>query len=124
MQHPIYYKIKRSILSISTHGFLGLVSLTCIVPLLWMIASSLKTQQTVFSDMSLFPRSPQWGNFYIAWTKGGFGQYFFNSLLYTVVVVAGIVFIASLAGYGISRLKIPGKNIIFFIFILRYRMSS
>jgi len=82
-----------------------------------MFSSSLKTQQTVFTDMSLFPSQPQWQNFYIAWTKGGFGLYFFNSLLYTVVVVAGIVFTTSLAAYGISRLRMPGKNVIFFVFL-------
>jgi multiple sugar transport system permease protein/raffinose/stachyose/melibiose transport system permease protein len=82
-----------------------------------MFSSSLKTQATVFSDMSLLPQNPHWENFYIAWTKGGFGRYFFNSLLYTIVVVSGIVFITSLAAYGISRLKIPGKNIIFYVFL-------
>lgn len=101
----------------STHTFLIIVSISCILPLLWMFSSSLKTQATVFSDMSLFPRSPHWENFYIAWTKGGFGRYFFNSLLYTVVVVAGIVFTTSLAAYGISRLKMPGKNLVFFVFL-------
>jgi raffinose/stachyose/melibiose transport system permease protein len=83
----------------------------------WMFSSSLKTQATVFSDMSLFPKDPQWSNYYIAWTKGGFGRYFFNSLIYTVVVVLGVVFVTSMAAYGISRLKIPGKNFIFFVFL-------
>jgi len=64
-----------------------------------------------------FSAEPHWENFYIAWTKGGFGRYFFNSLLYTIVVVLGIVFATSLAAYGISRLKIPGKNIIFYVFL-------
>ena len=117
MQKPIYYKIRTFLLTYATHILLILVSLACILPLLWMFASSLKTQATVFSDMSLLPGNPQWRNFYIAWTEGGFGRYFFNSLLYTVVVVAGIVFTTSLAAYGISRLKIPGKNVIFFIFL-------
>jgi len=117
LERPIYYKIRRFVTRFSTHILLGLVSITCIFPLLWMFASSLKTQDTVFVDMSLFPENPQWQNFYVAWTQGGFGRYFFNSLLYTVVVVVSIVFIASLAAYGISRLKIPGKNVIFFIFL-------
>ena len=117
MQKPIYYKIKQFILTYSTHILLIIVSLSCILPLLWMFSSSLKTQATVFSDMSLFPQNPHWENFYIAWTKGGFGRYFFNSLLYTIVVVLGIVFATSLAAYGISRLKIPGKNIIFYVFL-------
>jgi len=117
VQKPVYYKTKRIITLIAIHTCLIVISLSCILPLVWMFSSSLKTQQTVFTDMSLFPSQPQWQNFYIAWTKGGFGLYFFNSLLYTVVVVAGIVFTTSLAAYGISRLRMPGKNVIFFVFL-------
>jgi len=117
MENPIYYKIKKVFSSFFMQLFLVGVAATCIVPLLWMFGSSLKTQSTVFSDMSLFPSNPHWENYYIAWTKGDFGLYFFNSVLYTVVVVSGIVLCTSLAAYGISRLRIPGKNIIFFAFL-------
>jgi raffinose/stachyose/melibiose transport system permease protein len=99
------------------HVFLIIVSLTCVFPLLWMLGSSLKTQSTIFSDMSLIPRSMHWGNFYLAWTKGGFGMYFLNSLFYTVVVVFGIVIISSWAAYAFSRMNFPGKNVFFFMFL-------
>ncbi|MBN2119886.1 MAG: carbohydrate ABC transporter permease [Candidatus Omnitrophica bacterium] len=99
------------------HSFLIFVGLICIFPLLWMLASALKTQQTVFKDMSLLVNSPCWSNFYIAWTKGNFSMYFFNSVLYALSVVFGIVFISSLAAYAFSRLKFPGKNFIFYMFL-------
>ena len=110
----IFYKIENIVGWIRDHFFLILVSLSCIFPLVWMFSSALKTQATVFSDMSLFPAHPQWGNFYLAWTKGGFGIYFFNSIFYTLTVVVGVVFIASLAAYAFARLEFPGKNIFFF----------
>ena len=50
------------------HAFLVAVSLTCIFPLWWMLSSALKTQQTVFTDMSLIPDQPRWSNFVEAWT--------------------------------------------------------
>lgn len=117
MEKPVYYKTKKALANILTHSFLLIVAAACVLPLLWMVSSSLKTQATVFSDMSLIPKVFHWENYYVAWTKGGFDKYFFNSLSYTVVVVVGIVFITSLAAYGISRLKMPGKNIIFFLFL-------
>jgi multiple sugar transport system permease protein/raffinose/stachyose/melibiose transport system permease protein len=82
-----------------------------------MFSSSLKTQQTVFSDMSLFVRSPNWSNYITAWTKGNFGMYFFNSIFYTLSVVLGIVLIASMAAYAFSKLRFPGKNFFFFMFL-------
>jgi len=58
-----------------------------------------------------------WENFYMAWTKGGFGVYFLNSVFYTVVVVFGIVIVSSWAAYAFSRMEFPGKNLIFFMFL-------
>jgi multiple sugar transport system permease protein/raffinose/stachyose/melibiose transport system permease protein len=82
-----------------------------------MFGSSLKTQSTIFSDMSVIPRAMHWENFYLAWTRGGFGVYFLNSLFYTVVVVFGIVMVSSLAAYAFSRMNFPGKNLLFFMFL-------
>lgn len=93
------------------------VVITCLFPLIWTVSSSLKTQETVFSDMSLIPSNPQWRNYYVAWTKGNFGTYFFNSVFYTVTVVLGIILVASMAAYAISRLQFPAKNLIFVLLI-------
>ena len=82
-----------------------------------MVSSSLKTQSTVFSDMSLWVSHPHWENYYAAWTRGHFGQYFFNSLFYTAVVVSGVILIASMAAYAFSRLQFPGRNVLFLLII-------
>ncbi len=112
-----YERVKRATLEFFTHGFLILVSFTCLFPLWWAFASSLKTQQTVFNDLSLFPKNPHWENYFYAWTKANFGLYFLNSLIYTVVVVVGVIFVTSLAAYAFSRLQFPGKNVFFIILI-------
>ena len=111
------YTIKKYGMLTLMHSFLISVSAACIFPLLWMLGTALKTQQTVFSDMSLFPAKPHWENFALAWTKGHFGIYFFNSVFYTAVVVIGIVLIASLAAYAFSRLNFPFKNALFYMFL-------
>jgi multiple sugar transport system permease protein/raffinose/stachyose/melibiose transport system permease protein len=99
------------------HAFLILVSLSCLFPLWWALASSLKTQASVFTDLSLFPKEPHWENYLFAWTKADFGLYFLNSLFYTVVVVVGVILIASMAAYAFSRLRFPGRNVLFLILI-------
>ena len=97
MREDLTYRIKRRAKGFVIYVFLSIVAITCLFPLVWMFGSSLKTQSTVFSDMSIFPKSPQWINYFTAWTKGGFGTYFLNSLLYTTAVVFGIVIVSSLA---------------------------
>ena len=117
MKTTAYYKTKKVAINVLVHTFLLAVSVTCIFPLLWMVASSLKTQETIFKDMSLLPAHPHFENYVRAWVEGGFGRYFLNSIFYTVVVVAGIVVVSSMAAYAFSRLKFPGKNLFFFMFM-------
>ncbi len=112
-----YEKVKRITTSFFIHAFLIVISIACLFPLWWAFASSLKTQQTVFSDLSLFPKNPHWENYYYAWTKADFGLYFLNSLIYTVTVVIGVVFVSSMAAYAFSRFQFPGKNILFLVII-------
>lgn len=112
-----YEKIKQNTTSFFVHAFLILIAIGCLFPLWWTFASSLKTQQTVFSDMSFFPNNPHWENYYQAWVKADFGLYFLNSLIYTVTVVLGVLLVASMAAYAFSRFQFPGKNVLFLILI-------
>lgn len=112
-----YEKVRKAAVSFFSHSFLILVSLSCLFPLWWAFASSLKTQQTVFTDLSLFPKVAHWENYYYAWAKADFSLYFLNSLFYTTTVVIGVILIASMAAYAFSRLEFPGKNIFFIVLI-------
>ena len=112
-----YDRARKNAVSFFVHMFLVLVSVGCLFPLWWAFSSSLKTQETVFKDLSFFPKDPQWSNYYYAWTKADFSGYFLNSLLYTVVVVIGVVLIASMAAYAFSRLQFWGKNFLFLLLI-------
>ena len=117
MKTGIYYKTKKIAINAFIHLFLISVSITCLFPLFWMVASSLKTQETIFKDMSIIPREFHFENYYHAWMEGGFGRNFLNSLFYTTAVVIGIIIVASMAAYAFSRLKFPGKTIFFFMFM-------
>jgi multiple sugar transport system permease protein/raffinose/stachyose/melibiose transport system permease protein len=113
----LYLRIIQIIKSTIKHSILMTVAISCIFPLVWMISSALKTQATVFTDMSIFPSNPQFVNFMEAWTKGKFGIYFFNSVFYTVVCVFGVLLVSSLAAYAFARFKFPGKDAIYYMFL-------
>lgn len=110
-------KSKKVLSSVLIHAVLVVVSLTCVFPLWWAFSSSLKTQSTVFSDLSFFPSAPQWNNYIEAWTKANFGMYFRNSLGYTLAVVIGVVLVSSLAAYAFSRFHFPGRDVLFIMLI-------
>ncbi len=112
-----YYKLAGAVKGCFIHIFLSSVALTCLFPLFWMVRSALMTNSTIFTDKSLIPSQLHWGNFLQAWSEGNFGMFFLNSVIYTVSVVLGIVVISSLAAYAFSRLKFPGKNFFFYMFV-------
>ena len=103
--------------SLLKHSILLCVAVSCLFPLVWMFSSALKTQSTVFSDMSIFPAHPHFANFADAWTKGKFGLYFLNSVGYTTGCVAGVLLISSLAAFAFARFQFPGKDIIYYMFL-------
>lgn len=117
MQSAAQYRAKRFGLKLVAQLFCASVAATCLFPLFWMVSSSFKTQETVFSDFSLIPSKLHWTNYVEAWTKGGFGIYFLNSLFYTAIVVTGIVLIGSLAAYAFARLRFPGRQFLFMLFL-------
>ncbi|MFH1248324.1 MAG: carbohydrate ABC transporter permease [Candidatus Omnitrophota bacterium] len=117
MKVAAYYTAKKVTINLFIHLFLISVAATCLYPLLWMVMSSLKTQETIFSDMWLVPRQLHFENYVNAWIEGGFGYNFLNSIFYTTSVVVGIVFVSSLAAYAFSRLRFPGRNLLFIVFM-------
>ncbi len=117
MKTTAYYKTKNVAINVVVYAFLISVALTCLFPLLWMIASSLKTQETIFKDMSLWPKEFHFENYLLALREGQFGRYFLNSIFYTASVVIGIIIVSSLAAYAFSRFQFPGRNAIFYVFM-------
>ncbi|MDO9572311.1 MAG: carbohydrate ABC transporter permease [Candidatus Omnitrophota bacterium] len=117
MKNVFYYKTKKIVFNTLIHLFLISVAITCLYPLLWMIVSSLKSQDMIFKDISLIPRQFHFENYVLAWQEGGFGRNFLNSIFYTVAVVFGIVLVSSMAAYAFSRLRFPGSKWLFIMFM-------
>ena len=111
------YKVRAFIVNFITYAILIIIALSCIFPVFWMVSCSLKTQEEVFTKMSLFPEKLMFANYAIAWVKANFGNYFLNSAIYTVTGVFGVVFLSSLAAYGFARLEMWGKNFFFYLLI-------
>lgn len=111
------YAIESFFKNTLVHVFLMAVAVSCLFPIFWMIRASFMSNATIFVDPSLIPGEINGHNYVIAWTKGKFGIYFLNSMIYTVSVVTGIVVVSSLAAFSFSRLKFPGKDALFYMFV-------
>ncbi|MBG9986342.1 carbohydrate ABC transporter permease [Facklamia sp. DSM 111018] len=96
--------------------FLSLVGVVLLMPLLWMVATSLKSMEEIVSfPPNLFPEQLRWENYPNTIKAFPFVRYTLNTLFITIFVVLGNVLSNSFIAYGFAKLKFPGKR---FLFIL------
>ena len=88
-----------------------------VYPLLWMILSSFKPTNTIFTTASqLIPREWTLDNYANGW-KGfasvKFSQFFLNSLIISVLATIGTIASSAIVAYGFARLKFKGRGLLF-----------
>ncbi len=110
--------IYRLVGSLSKYLALGFFAALVLYPLLLIVSTAVKDPLDVTANPFTLFSSVNPVNFVDAWTLGGFGGYFWNTVLITALVLIGTVVLSVLAGYALARLYLPGKNIIFLLFIL------
>lgn len=93
------------------YAILVVLSAGSVVPLLWMLLTSLRPGNTVFT--SVLPNRLTAAAYQYAWSKMHILDYFANSVLITVTTVTLVVAISLLAGYGFGRLRFRGREIFF-----------
>jgi raffinose/stachyose/melibiose transport system permease protein len=104
----------------SLSKYLALVVFAAVVlyPLLLIVSTAVKDPLDVTANPFVLFSSVNLVNFVDAWTLGGFGGYFWNTAIITALTLLGTVTLSVLAGYALARLYLPGRNIVFLIFII------
>jgi multiple sugar transport system permease protein len=98
------------------HLILIIVSFVMVYPLLWMLASSFKPDNEIFSTSSLWPKTWTFEHYLSGFGENAdmdFGPMFLHSLIISVVVVIGTIFSSTLTGFAFARLKFTPRK--FFI---------
>ncbi len=106
--------------SIWPHLLLAALALIFLVPFYWMIISSLKTKETMFSNpLVWWPAVQHWENYATAINYPGFPflQFLWNSVYYAVASTIGTVISCSMVGYAFARLRFPLRNLLFYVTI-------
>ena len=98
------------------HVFLVLLTIIVLIPLVWMLINSFKTNKEMMTDSLSLPAQWQLSNYNNAWNKGLSG-YFINSIFITALSVCFICLLAAMAAFGLSRFKFKGQNVLFFIIL-------
>lgn len=100
------------------HIILILGSFIMIAPFLWMIITSFKTlEESVQVPPSIFPSALQWLNYIDVFHSFPFGAFYWNTIITTIIKTVGQVFLCSLSAYAFARIKFPGNNFFFILFL-------
>lgn len=110
------YYLNKLIASVFQHGILIIFGIIFMLPFLWMVSSSLKTDAEIFDlPVSLVPSEFDFLNYADAVEAIDFWRYTANSMFYAVVATAGAVISNTFIAYGFARIQWPGRNIVFLL---------
>ena len=88
-----------------------------VIPLASMLTAALHPQGTVPVGIE-WPADPQWHNFVDAWNVANITPLLLSSLLLVAAVVPAAALIATMAGYGLGQLRVPGGAVFFVLLLL------
>lgn len=101
-----------------------LIAVVMVIPFLWMLSASIKSDREVF-QMNPFvwiPEVPRWSNYSDIWTKIPFARFVGNTVFLTIVVTLLQLLTSSFAAYSFAKLNFRHKNGLFLAYIATIAM--
>ncbi|MDG4719749.1 MULTISPECIES: carbohydrate ABC transporter permease [Thalassospira] len=118
------YRTQQKITRICWIVGLCALAIPFVFPFLWMLSGALKGQADVFASSSLVPAKVHWSNFSDVFAYQPFARQYFNSLYIAIVVTVSTLFISSMAGYALARLRFGGSAFILLVLVSALMMPE
>ncbi|MEZ4726392.1 MAG: carbohydrate ABC transporter permease [Caldilineaceae bacterium] len=100
------------------HAVMLVLALAFLLPLLWMVSASLKTEAEIMRlPPTILPENPQWQNYSYLFTSWTIMRMFFNSVKLAAFNVVGLLFVTSLAAYSFARIRFIGRDLAFSVLL-------
>lgn len=107
-----------SIKGISLYTFILVAAIAFLVPVFWMVSTSLKTRTEVYSYPPQWISQPvMWQNYIEAWNSLPMITFFKNSAIVSLGTVIGLLISCSLVAYGFARLRFRGRDLLFIVML-------
>jgi len=94
-----------------------LFTLSALFPIVWMVYTSVKSNQDFSLNTISLPTSPTLENYANAFEVGNIGSAIFSSLLNTLIPVPIIIVFSFIIGYFFSRIEFRGKRVLMLLFL-------
>ncbi len=108
---------KTKIINVIIYIFLVLMALLYLLPLFWVVVTSLKDDKTLFISPFALPDKLMIENYTFAWSAGYLGKATLNSAIVCIVTLALSMLIGSMAAFAIGRMrwKLSGVAMTYFL---------
>jgi multiple sugar transport system permease protein len=93
-------------------GLLLLGGVLMVMPLVYMLSTSLKSNAEVY-ELSVLPRAPTLANYRRLAGASGFPRWFLNSLVIACATTVSVLFFDSLVGYTLAKFTFRGRRLVF-----------
>lgn len=103
--------VKRPTSGVLGHAIMIVLSLVCVLPIYWMVVSSLRPANEIF-ETTLWPTHPSIENYTAALAAIPMLQMLWNTLFVSVVVTVVQIFTGLLAAYGFVRWQFRGDKLV------------
>lgn len=102
---------RKTLFKIAFYALVGLIAAFALIPFLWAIATSFKTEAAIYSTSTSFiPRPFTFANYIEILNNSAMVSYFMNTVVVSVATTIVSLVIAVLGAYGFSRFKFPGHG--------------
>jgi multiple sugar transport system permease protein len=110
---------------LALHCALIAISATALVPLAWMVSTSLKPSGTELEwPIRWIPSPIVWSNYVRAHQSLSFGYYYRNTITITALATLGAVITSSMAGFAFARLRFFGRDALFLLVLATLMLPS
>jgi N-acetylglucosamine transport system permease protein len=99
-------------------GLLVVWALICVVPLLWAVLTSFKSDREIFTNPWGLPTEWHFENFVRAWTSASIGRYFINSAIVVSAAVLLVMLLGAMVAYVLARYEFRGRNVVYYAFVV------
>ena len=118
MERKRELKPKKVLWEMFLYAALALGAVTSLLPFLWMLSGSLKSNNELFAwPIQWIPANPRFQNFKDVLTQIPFVTYFLNTLKLSVINTSLQVITCSLAAYAFSKIEFPGRDKLFLVYL-------
>lgn len=112
--------------TVITYTMLSFWALMVLFPFYWMILTSVKSYSSYNSEYypKFYTLFPTLQNYFDAFTTAPLGDYFVNTIVFTIITTAVMLIVTILAAFAFARLEFKGKNLIFTLFLALMMIPS